>query len=131
MTSTELESRYRDYIACLNRRDWDALPRFVHRDVRHGGKTLGVAGYRAMLEKDCEQIPDLRFHIELLVVDPPRLAARLHFDVTPATDYLGLPVQGRRVSFHENVFYAYRDGLIEQVWSVIDKRAIESQLGLS
>jgi len=39
-----------------------------------------------------------------------------------------VPVNGRRVSFCENVFYAFRDGRIEQVWSVIDKVAIEAQL---
>jgi predicted ester cyclase len=32
------------------------------------------------------------------------------------------------VSFSENVFYEFRDGKIREVWSVIDKAAIESQL---
>ncbi|MGF6640950.1 putative ester cyclase [Paraburkholderia sp. MM6662-R1] len=41
---------------------------------------------------------------------------------------LGLPVQGKRVEFSENVFYEFGDGKIRQVWSVIDKAAIESQL---
>ncbi|MDH6590546.1 putative ester cyclase [Variovorax sp. TBS-050B] len=128
MTKTELETTYRDYIACLNRREWTALGRFVHEDVRHNAAALGIDGYRAMLEADCAQIPDLRFEIEMLVADPPRLAARLRFDVTPAADFLGVPVNGRRVSFCENVFYAFRDGRIEQVWSVIDEVAIEAQL---
>jgi len=38
------------------------------------------------------------------------------------------PVNGKRVSFTENVFYEFRDGRIEEVWSVIDKAAIASQL---
>jgi predicted ester cyclase len=40
-------------------------------------------------------------------------------------------VNGRRLRFSENVFYAFRDGKIARVWSVIDKAAIESQLGTS
>lgn len=32
------------------------------------------------------------------------------------------------MSFCENVFYEFRDGKIRQVWSVIDKAAIEAQL---
>lgn len=43
--------------------------------------------------------------------------------------FLGLAVNGKRVSFTENVFYQFRDGKIAQVWSVIDKAAIEAQLG--
>jgi predicted ester cyclase len=35
---------------------------------------------------------------------------------------------GRRVSFTENVFYRYQDVRIAQVWSIIDKAAVERQL---
>tara|TARA_R110002020_G_scaffold124877_4_gene281990 strand:- start:1259 stop:1399 length:141 start_codon:yes stop_codon:yes gene_type:complete len=40
----------------------------------------------------------------------------------------GLPVNGRRVAFTENVFYAVKHGRIETVWSIIDKAAIAAQL---
>lgn len=128
MTGTGLARRYRDYIACLNRQDWAGLGRFVHDEVRHNGRQLGLAGYRAMLEKDFREIPDLRFDIRILVCDPPFVASRLAFDCTPAGRFLGLDVDGRRVAFAENVFYEFRDGRIAQVWSVIDKAAIEAQL---
>lgn len=128
MTGTELARRYRDYIACLNRQDWAGLERFVHDEVRHNGRQLGLAGYRAMLVKDFREIPDLRFDVRMLVCDPPLVASRLVFDCTPAGRFLGLDVDGRRVVFAENVFYEFRDGRIAQVWSVIDKAAIEAQL---
>jgi predicted ester cyclase len=41
---------------------------------------------------------------------------------------MGLPVNGKRVSFAENVFYETDGFKIKQVWSVIDKAAIEAQL---
>lgn len=128
MTHTEQTRRYRDYIACLNHQDWPALGRFVHDDVSHNGQRIGLAGYRALLVKDFSEIPDLRFNVELLVADPPRLASRLRFDCTPKAMFLGLGVHGRRISFAENVLYDFSDGKIVEVWSVIDKAAIEAQL---
>jgi predicted ester cyclase len=128
MDKDELCERYRDYLACLNAQAWPDLGRFVDDDVHYNGRRIGLAGYRAMLEKDFADIPDLHFAVQLLVADPPRVASRLSFDCTPKGTFLGLPVQGRRVSFGENVFYEFRSGKIWQVWSVIDKAAIEAQL---
>jgi predicted ester cyclase len=81
-----------------------------------------------MLVKDFEDIPDLRFNIELLACTPPLVAARLAFNCSPKATFLGLDVHGRTVSFAENVFYEFKLGKIVSVWSVIDKAAIEAQL---
>jgi steroid delta-isomerase-like uncharacterized protein len=128
MTDAELAATYRDYIACLNAQDWPRLGLFVAHDAVHNGRAFGLDGYRAMLENDFREIPDLRFEVELVTCDPPNVAARLAFDCTPAGEFLGLPVNGKRIRFTENVFYEFRDGKIAQVWSVIDKAAIEAQL---
>lgn len=128
MDRDALDAFYRDYLACLNRRDWAALGRFVAADAEHNGRRLGLDGYRAMLERDVAQIPDLTFAIELLVIEPPRIACRLRFDCRPRGTFLGLAVDGRRVVFAENVLYEVADGRIARVWSVIDKAAIERQL---
>jgi predicted ester cyclase len=128
MTKEDLSTLYRAYIACLNEQDWPNLGRFVHEDARHNDRPFGLAGYRAMLEQDFQEIPDLRFEIDRLIADPPMIAARLRFDCTPKATFLGLPVNGRRIVFPENVFYEFRDAKIVEVWSVIDKAAIEAQL---
>ena len=128
MTEAALADRYRAYIACLNRQDWANLHEFVADDARHNGRPFGLAGYRAMLERDFEEIPDLQFAIELLVCEPPHVASRLRFDCRPKGLFLGLPVNGRRVVFTENVFYRFEGGKIAEVWSVVDKAAIEAQL---
>jgi len=120
---------YRGYIDCLNRQDWSQLEDFVAADVVHNGREFGLAGYRQMLEGDFRAIPDLRFNIDFLVVEPPKVASRLVFECSPVAQLFGLPVDGRRVRFSENVFYRFSDGRITQVWSVIDKAAIEAQLG--
>ena len=128
MTTPKLTGVYRDYIACLNGQDWRNLVRFVHEEVTHNGARIGLAGYRKMLERDFSEIPDLSFTIELVVTEPPYLASRLSFNCTPRERFLNLNVGGRTVSFAENVFYEFLDERIVQVWSVIDKAAIEAQL---
>jgi predicted ester cyclase len=125
---TDLAAVYRAYISCLNARDWDSLGRYVDGDVCRNGERLGLRGYRAMLENDVRSIPDLAFNIALLAVDPPLVAARLGFDCAPLGAFLGMPVNGRRVSFAENVFYRFRAGRIVEVWSAIDRAAVEAQL---
>ncbi len=128
MTASDLATFYRHYIACLNGQDWARLGDFVHEDVQRNGVRLGLAGYTEMLENDFAQIPDLRFVIDFLVSEPPRVASRLVFDCRPRGTFMGLPVNGRRIAFAENVFYEVVDRRIRGVWSVIDKAAIETQL---
>jgi predicted ester cyclase len=128
LTQAALTDLYRAYLACLNRQDWETLHRYVAEDARHNGHPFGLAGYRAMLERDFEEIPDLKFNIELLICEPPHVASRLRFDCRPKGLFLGLPVNGRRVAFGENVFYRFEGAKIAEVWSVIDKAAIEAQL---
>lgn len=128
MTPDDLSEIYRGYIDCLNRQDWKHLGDFVHEQVEYNDKRIGLSGYQAMLESDFRAIPDLFFDITLVVADPPTLASRLHFDCTPGGLLFGLPVNGKRVRFDENVFYRFADGRIRWVWSIIDKAAIADQL---
>jgi len=125
---SDLSAIYRNYIACLNAQDWTKLGQFVDDEAIHNGRRLGLAGYRAMLERDFDEIPDLSFNVQMLLSDPPRIASRITFDCTPKGVFLGLAVNGRRVSFAENVIYQFCGDKIVEVWSVVDKAAIEAQL---
>jgi predicted ester cyclase len=124
----DLADVYRDYIACLNGQDWPKLGQFIDDEAIHNGRRVGLSGYREMLERDFDEIPDLYFNIRMLVCEPPYIASRLAFDCTPKGTFLGLAVDGKRLSFTENVFYEFRAQKIVEVWSVIDKAAIEAQL---
>jgi predicted ester cyclase len=128
MSNADLSDLYRGYIACLNEQDRPKLARFVHDEASYNGRPIGISGYRAMLERDFREIPDLYFDIELLIADPPYIASRLKFECAPKGTFLGLPVNGKRVSFAENVFYEFLADKIWSVWSVIDKEAIEARL---
>lgn len=128
MADTSLSTIYRNYIDCLNRQDWVELEHFVHDEVQYNGEQVGLPGYRKMFERDFREIPDLHFNIHVLICEPPLIASRLRFDCTPTGRFLGLEVNGRNVSFAENVFYEFDHSKIRLVWSVIDKAAIEAQL---
>jgi predicted ester cyclase len=128
MRKEELRDRYRGYIDCLNRQDWRHLGDYVAETAQRNGQALGLTGYRTMIEGDFAAIPDLFFKIDFLVSEPPYVAARLIFDCAPKGELFGLPVNGKRVWFTENVFYRFSNGKIETVWSVIDQAAIKAQL---
>lgn len=124
----DLTERYRGYIDCLNRQDWQRLGDFVDEGVIYNGRQIRLEGYRSMLEGDFLAIPDLRFVIEFLVVEKPKVASRLVFDCTPIGLLFGMAVNGQRVKFSENVFYEFANDRIVQVWSIIDRAAIEAQI---
>jgi predicted ester cyclase len=93
--------------------------------------TIGGSGYPVIARcwrGSFADIADLHFDIQLLVSDPPHIASRLEFKCAPKAKFVGLDVNGKRVSFAENVFYEFRAGKIWRVWSIIDKAAIEAQL---
>ncbi len=119
---------YIAYIECLNKREIKNLGRFIHEDVYYNHQQIGLSGYQQMLEQNFIDIPDLYFNVELLICDEQFLASRLMFDCSPKGIFLGLPINGKRVSFSENVFYKLNGQKIENVLSVIDKAAIEKQL---
>ena len=126
--SDNLSDIYRNYIACLNGQDWPRLGLFVDDDVTYNARRIGLPGFIQLLEKDFREIPDLHFNVQLLISDQPYIASRLRFDCTPVGMFFGLPVNGKNVSFCENVFYEFRRGKILNILSVIDKAAIEAQL---
>ena len=128
MTGEEITDCYRGYIACLNSQNWPELGRFVHDEVHHNGRFVGLEGYRQMLEADFRAIPDLQFTIGLLIAEPPHVAAQLLFDCTPIGELFGFAVNGKRVAFTENVFYEFGERKIRNVRSVIDKAAVGEQL---
>lgn len=119
---TSLWDQYRAYIAWLNGRSWNELGAYAASDVQHNGRNLGLTGCRDMLINDFDQIPDLFFKIGLLTCEPPFVAARLGIRLPPKGAFLGLPVDGRRISFAENVFHQFRDRRIASVWPSIRLR---------
>ena len=70
MASPSLTDLYRAYIDCLNQQAWEELGQYVDDEVEHNGRPLKLSGYRDMLVQDYEDIPNLRFNIQLLASSP-------------------------------------------------------------
>jgi predicted ester cyclase len=124
-----LETIYRRYLRTLNERRHDDLAQFVQDELTYNGEPLTATEYAAQRRREAQEIPDLAYAVDLLLVAGDHVSARLVFDCSPRGDFLGLPVDGRRVSFVEHVFYRFREGRIEDVWSLVDTDAIRAQLG--
>ncbi|MCR6484900.1 ester cyclase [Amycolatopsis sp. OK19-0408] len=125
---TDLEARYRAYLACLDERRFPDLADHVHDPVVHNDRALTLADFQDLLRRDVAEIPDLRYVVELLVVQGERVACRLRFDCTPVGRFRGIPATGKAISFAEHVFYRYRDGKIAEIRSLIDLEAVREQL---
>jgi predicted ester cyclase len=82
-----------------------------------------------MIAANIAAIPDLFFDADILVAGADQVACRLTFDCTLQRDFLGFSPNGARLSFAEHVFYRFHDGRIASVSSLIDRYAIQQQLG--
>lgn len=128
MENHGLADLYRGYIACLNTRNWEGLASYVSETVCYNDQLVGLEGYRQAREDEFRTIDGLYFDVQLVVADKHTVASRLAFNISPHGEFLGLPVNGRRISFFENVFYEFDENKITRVWSIVDKAAIEMQL---
>ena len=128
MNESVLLTVYRDYLACLNDRQWGELGRFVADQLSYNGEQMSLGDYRAMLEADTHATPDLQFRPELVVADDHVLSCRLLFHCTPRHTFLGFEPTGGQVSFAEHVFYRFENRRIVDVWSLIDKESIREQI---
>ncbi|WP_409518328.1 ester cyclase [Janthinobacterium sp.] len=128
MQNKKLSAIYSAYLACLNHQEWENLGNYVADHVAYNGHCIGYAGYLHARQDEFRTIPDLHFSAQLLIADEAMVACRLDFNITPSGDFLGLPVNGKRISFAEHAFYEFENGKIAKVWSVLDQAAIESQL---
>lgn len=128
MTEAEFETHYRRYISYLNGRRVDELGEFVHEELTYNGEPMTRLDYQNLIARSIAAIPDLYFDVRLIVISGDQVACRLMFECTPQSEFLGLQPNGKSIAFSEHVFYRFRDGKIDEVWSLLDKPTVEAQL---
>ncbi|KAA8482902.1 ester cyclase [Arcticibacter tournemirensis] len=128
MDSLATRHFYQRYIDCLNNRSLGDLDQFVSQTVIYNQNQISLKDYQEMLTQNFRDIPDLYFHVDLLLTQENEIACRLNFSCTPVTVFMGIPVHGQKVSFSEHVFYRLAGNKISEVWSLIDKDAIRDQI---
>ena len=122
------EEFYRNYIACLNRGSLEQLSDFLHEKLTYNGKETTLNEYKETRLMEREAVPDLYYHIELLVTNEDIVACRLNFNCTPVKEFMGISPNGNRAIFSENVFYKITKGKISSVLSLIDVDSIRKQI---
>ena len=116
-----LESIYRDYINCINKRTTKArLEELVHPKVFFNGMLMSLDAYGDGLRRIASGIPDLVVDIDTIVIDEKaqRVAVRLITTGTATKSLFGIEPTDGRGRFCEHATYQFRDGKIELVWSV-------------
>jgi predicted ester cyclase len=125
----ELEDRYLRYNALCNAHDFDRLGELVAEDVRVNDEPTGLTAHAAGVTEVVAAFPDYHWRIRHLVVNAPLIAA--HFTDTgthTGAPFLGVAASGRAVQVDEFSVYAWRDGLIAEVWVASDRLAALTQL---
>ncbi|NHA06181.1 ester cyclase [Mucilaginibacter sp. HC2] len=123
------EEFYRSYIDCLNSRNLERLSDFIQDTLTYNGKNTTAKDYKESRLAEQKAIPDLFYHIELLVTNEDTIACRLNFNCTPKSEFMGIKPNGNKAIFSENVFYKLKQGKISSVLSLIDMDTIRKQIG--
>ncbi len=125
LTRDELEAHYRRYINCLNARRIDEAQAFYCDELLYNGEWISRATWRKnAIEDSFVAMPDLQWHIEKLVIADDYVAARLVDTGTLTTGWRGIKPTGQPSSFGEHVFYRFKGGRTDEVWSIVDIQAL-------
>jgi predicted ester cyclase len=119
---------YLRYLAACNAHDFDALGRFVDRDVHVNDAWQGLTAYTDGLREVVRGFPDYHWDLRDLFVDGDRIAARFTDTGTHLGEAFGIPATGRRVHTREFAFYRLAGGLIREVWVTADNEELKRQL---
>lgn len=122
------EEFYLSYIDCLNSGNLESLSDFIQDKLSYNGKEITLKDYKESRLLEQKAIPDLFYHIELLVTNEDTIACRLNFNCTPVKKFMGITPNGNKAIFSENVFYILTQGKISSVLSIIDIDAIRKQI---
>lgn len=129
MSATDLREVYLAYLEAANSREFDRMAEFVHDTVVFNGEAVSRDDYVAAMREAVDSVRNYVWHLDDLLIEDDRVAARLTVTGTPVKEWLGLRPTGRDVTFTECAFYHFRGGRFERMWYLLDARAIEQQLG--
>lgn len=88
--------------------------------VLHGypGNAQGREGVRSFLSQLWSAFPDIRMHIQELLVSDDRVAARYTLTGTQGTDFYGAPVADPETEIEGVGWFHFRGGEVVEAWQV-------------
>ena len=120
--------RYLAYVDALNERRFEDLEELLAERLTYNGEMVTREDYQRARREEVALVPDLRWELDLLVVEGDRVAARFAFTCTPSGPFLGLETSGRELRFAEHVFYRFEEGRIVEVVALVDRDAVRRQV---
>ena len=72
--------------------------------------------------------PDLRFDIHSITADDHMAAVRATLRGTHGGPWGDLPPTGRSIAVEHSFFLAIEDGLVTEVWEILDRSVLQTQL---
>jgi predicted ester cyclase len=129
MSTTDLRKVYLDYLEAVNARQLHRMAEFAHDTIVFNGESVSRDEYVAALREAMDSVQNLFYHLDDLIIEGDRVAARLTDTGTPVKEWLGLQPTGRDITFTEVAFYHFRDGRFERMWYLLDAQSIAKQLG--
>ena len=120
--------------AVLNQGRLDLLEELIGPGYRdHNpvpGQLPGAEGVRRKLLALRRAFPDIRFHLEDLVGEGDRVAARYYWEGTQQGEFMGISPAGKQVRVRGMDFYRLEAGKIVEHWDCVDELGLLRQLGV-
>jgi len=121
------------WLAAGDAGDLDAFDDLLHLDaVVHaprGLSTTSAADEKAVWADALAAMPDLRHHVEEVLVDGDVEMARVVVTGSMTTSFAGVTGTGRSFRIDQAVITHLRDGKIIEAWEIADIAALQAQVG--
>ena len=134
MSRSDLERVMTGYVDAMNRHDPEALAALYARHCTVESPLFAALHGQAAVEESYRNwfriFPDVQFHPESMMIDPPQAAMLTRNTATHEGDLLGLPPTGRRVEVRTVRLVTLEDGLIITERRIYDFTGLLVQLGV-
>lgn len=117
--------------------DGDVIARTIDElvapDVRIRTPLMETTGRQAL--KDVwtallRAFPDIHVEVEHMVAEGDEVVGRSKVTGTHRGDFMGVPATGTPVTYHEAFFFRFADGVVTDVWGIVDVFTVMRQLGM-
>lgn len=132
--STDDAATVRRLYDTINAGNLEAFGSLLADDFIEHEETPGLAptkdGVLAFFAMQQAAFPDMHMHVEDLIADGGRVAARVRYTGTHRGDFMGMPATGKSVEVNLiDIHLVGDDGLVHEHWGVMDTMALMQQVG--
>ena len=130
-------NKLREQVEKFYRELWDAhnktaMPAVLHEDFTFRGslgqEKRGHKGFAEYVDMVHQALGEYRCVIEDLVIEEPKVFARMSFSGMHQGDFMGFAPTGQRVTWSGSALFTFVGEKVSDVWVLGDLKALEQQL---